>query len=159
MSASPSVADVLRAEIAAFEQLCRVLDEEHTALVEADADRLLSLSEEKARVVEHLRDLAQDRSRIMHGLSLDPHAPDFSSRSARLSGTDAKSLATLWNALLAVAGKARDRNHDNGELLAARMTHNRAALETLNSAARRHSVYGPDGQNVIQPSNRTLGQA
>jgi flagellar biosynthesis/type III secretory pathway chaperone len=153
------VADALRAEISGFEQLCRVLDEEHAALVQADADRLLTLSEEKARVVERLKVLAHDRTRIMHGLSLDPHAPKFASRSAGPAGSDAKALATLWNALLEVAGKARDCNHANGALLAARMTHNRAALETLNAAARRHSVYGPDGQNVIQPSNRTLGQA
>jgi len=159
VSASPSLADALRAEISGFEQLCRVLDEEHAALVEADADCLVTLSEEKARVVERLRDLAHDRTRVMHDLSLDPHAPDFASRSVGSSGSDAKALATLWNALLDVAGKARDRNRGNGELLAVRMTHNRVALETLSAAARRHSVYGPDGQNIIQPSNRTLGQA
>jgi len=153
------LADALRAEILGYEQLRRVLDEEHAALVEADADRLLILCADKARVVEHLRNLGQERARVMHGLSFDPNAPDFARQAAGPSSSDAKGLATLWNALLDAASKARERNYGNGELLTTRLTHNRAALETLSAAARRHSVYGPDGQNVIQPSNRTLGQA
>jgi len=159
VSASSTLADALRAEILGYEQLRRVLDEEHAALVEADADRLLILSADKARVVEHLRNLGQERTRAMHGLSLDPNVPDFARHAVGPSGSDANGLATLWNALLDAASEARERNHGNGQLLTTRLTHNRAALETLSAAARRHSVYGPDGQNVIQPSNRTLGQA
>ncbi len=155
MSNYSALSDVLRAEIAGFDALNRILDEEHAALLGADADRLLSLSQDKARAVESLDDLARIRSDALQALSLDPRAPNFQLQLAAAS----QALATLWRSLVGTADAAQTRNRTNGDLLATRMAHNRTALDTLNTVARRHSVYGPDGQSVIQPANRTLGQA
>lgn len=155
MRAHPDLADALRAEIAGFEALNRVLEAEHDALLGADADRLLLLSQDKARAVERLGELARERAHALQAHALDPRATDFRTRLAAQS----PALAALWGRLEASAGQAQQHNLGNGDLLSARMAHNRAALHTLNAFARRHSVYGPDGQNVIPPAQRILGQA
>ncbi len=155
MNGRPPLADALSAEIAGFEALNCVLEEERDALVGADADRLLSLSEDKARAVERLVELAQARTAALQAMSLDPSTGDFQKR---IAACDHR-LAPLWTSLVAVASQARERNRINGDLLSSRMAHNRAALDTFHAAARRHSVYGPDGQSVFQSANRPLGQA
>jgi len=155
MSARPPLADTLRAEIDAFTALGKVLEAEHAALIDADADGLLSLSQDKARAVERLAELAQARGLALRGLSLDPRTEGFRAGLAAQSDD----LLELWDTLISVAATARERNLDNGSLLSTRMTHNRAALDTLNAVARRHTVYGPDGQSILQSANRALGQA
>jgi len=151
----PSLVDALSAEIAGFEALNGVLEEERDALVGANADRLLSLSEEKTRVVERLAELAQTRMTALRAMSLDPSTGDFQTRIAACNDR----IADLWASLVAAASQARERNRINGDLLSSRMAHNRAALDTFHAVARRHSVYGPDGQSVFQSANRALGQA
>lgn len=155
MSERPALADALSAEITGFEALNRVLEEEYAALVGADVDHLLSLSDDKARAVEHLAELAQARSAALHATSLDPRADTFR---AQIAAHDSR-LPSLWTRLVCVATQARERNRSNGELLASRMAHNRAALDTFHAAARHHSIYGPDGQSLFQSANRVLGQA
>lgn len=147
--------DALRAEIEGFEALNRVLEDEHAALIGTDADRLLSLSQDKTRAVQRLAELARVRGSTLRAVALDPRAGDFRMRLEE----QPDEVASLWGTLVSIADRARERNRGNGDLLSSRMAHNRAALETLGAAARRHSVYGPDGQSVIQPANRTLGQA
>ena len=51
MSERPALADALSAEITGFEALNRVLEEEYAALVGADVDHLLSLSDDKKHLV------------------------------------------------------------------------------------------------------------
>ncbi|MCW5622205.1 MAG: flagellar protein FlgN [Burkholderiales bacterium] len=160
MSAHASLIDALRAEISGFEQLCDILEAERTALLSADADRLLALSDAKSQAIERLADLAQARTDALHTLGLDARTPaDLGAHLAARRGAENEPVAASWQELLAVAHRAQSLNHSNGELLSVRMTHNRAALDALSAAARRHSVYGPDGQNVLASSHRKLGQA
>lgn len=159
MSAHASLINALRAEITGFEQLCGILEAERSALLSADADRLLILSDAKSKVVEQLADLAQARTDALHTLGLDTRMPDLGARLATRREAESERITASWQELLAAANRAQSLNRSNGELLSVRMTHNRAALEALNAAARRHSVYGPDGQNVLAPSHRNLGQA
>lgn len=159
MSAHASLVDALRAEITGFEQLCGILEAERTALLSADADRLLALSDAKSQAVERLADLAQARTDALHALGLDARMPDLGAHPTTRRGAENEPIAASWQELLAAANRAQSLNHSNGELLSVRMTHNRAALDALNAAARRHSVYGPDGQNVLASSHRKLGQA
>lgn len=62
-----------------------------------------------------------------------------------------------WQALLALAARARALNETNGRLIAERLAHNRQALAVLLAAADQAALYGPDGQPRPLGGGRSLG--
>jgi flagella synthesis protein FlgN len=148
----------LRAELAALQAFCDTLEAEQDALLRADVDALLKLSELKTEHVERLSALAGVRAAFLRAQDLTPDRRGMAQWLAR-APADGPGLASLWERLLAAAAQAQALNQRNGGLIGMRLQHNRAALATLQAAARRHALYRPDGQADLAGTTRDLGRA
>ena len=155
----PTLVEALQAERDAFREFCALLQTERACLLRADADALVQVTQQKSERVDRLAELGAARSRHLQSLGLNP-VPGARERWLGADvGAEAATLSRLWEELVASARKARDLNQANGALVAARLTHNQAALSALHTSARAQSLYGPDGQTNILSGQRELGQA
>jgi flagella synthesis protein FlgN len=148
----------LRAELAALQAFCETLQDEQDALVRADVEALLELSELKTEQVERLSTLAGVRAAFLESQDLTPDRRGMAEWLSRTQG-DPPGLARLWQQVLEAAAQAQALNQRNGGLIGLRLQHNHAALATLQAAARRHALYRPDGQTDLGGTTRDLGRA
>jgi flagellar biosynthesis protein FlgN len=149
----------LRAEHQAVGEFCRVLEAERDCLTRKDAEALLQITELKSTQVDRLAELSGARAAHLASLQLSRGRKGMAEWLAGYRGREGAELSRLWRETIALAAKARELNQSNGTMIAARLTHNRAALAALQSAARAHNLYGPDGQPSVAAGNRELGRA
>jgi flagella synthesis protein FlgN len=149
----------LQAELAALQAFCETLRAEQDALLRADVDALLELSQRKTEQVERLSALAGVRSAFLEAHDLAADRRGMAQWLATHPKADPSGLAALWQQLLDSAAQARALNQRNGGLIDLRLQHNHAALSTLQAAARRHALYRPDGQADLGATTRDLGRA
>jgi flagellar biosynthesis/type III secretory pathway chaperone len=149
----------LQEELASFDELSRILHAERQCLLEADADALLALTDAKSRIVERLMELARRRAAYLRERRLTPGVAGMQRWLASQASAERARLADVWARLLALSAAARAASRINGGLIATRLTHNQAALATLQSAAQHHTGYGPDGQSEFRVGNRELARA
>ena len=149
----------LGAEHQAFREFCGILDAEYACLLRSDVDKLQQLTQLKSSSVDRLAELADARAGYLESLELNPGRQGMMKWLAACGDNDARELSDLWRELVDLAAKARAKNESNGTLITRRLTRNKAALAALQSAARAHSLYGPDGQTNIQAGIRELGRA
>lgn len=150
--------DALKAELAAVHRFIDILQQEQTALVKADVDTLLPLSDSKSKQADALRLLAQQRVEqlIQAGFSGDRNGME-----AWLATHDnQQDIAKVWGGLLEEGRTAQRLNELNGKLILIHLQHNQQALSALSTAANQSSVYGPDGQpnTKISTSSRIIGK-
>jgi len=149
----------LRAERAAFGEFCQLLEAEHASLQRSDVEELLKITQLKSHQVDRLAELATARTRYLDSVGLTTGREGMADWMARLGGADATEVSNVWRELVDFAARARTLNDSNGTLITARMSHNQSALAAMQSAARAHSLYGPDGQASLVTGNRNLGTA
>lgn len=149
----------LRAELAALQAFCETLRSEQDALLRADVESLLELSELKTVQVERLSALAGVREAFLEAHALPADRRGMAQWFATHAQPDPAGLASLWHQVLEMATQARALNQRNGGLIDVRLQHNHAALSTLQAAARRHALYRPDGQTDLGGTTRDLGRA
>jgi flagellar biosynthesis protein FlgN len=154
-----ALAATLRAEHQAFGEFCQLLEAEGTCLARKDVEALLQITELKSSQVDRLAELAAARTAHLDLLQLGRGRKGMSEWLAGHAGSERAELSRLWRETIDLAAKARAMNQSNGALITARLAHNQAALAALQSAARAHSLYGPDGQPSIAAGNRELGRA
>lgn len=64
----------------------------------------------------------------------------------------------VWQENLALAERAQQLNHANGELIQMKLRRNQQLLTVLSNAVNKANLYGPDGQASFSPgSGRSLG--
>ncbi len=126
-------------ELEGLRRFIGVLEREQSALVSADVDALLAISEEKLQHVEQLGQLAQQRVSALAAIGSEPAAVD-----AWLA-SQAPATAEAWRSLVDAATLAQRLNQTNGKLIDTHLQHNRQALNALISAASQSAVYGADG--------------
>ncbi|MCU0840800.1 MAG: flagellar protein FlgN [Thiobacillaceae bacterium] len=69
-------------------------------------------------------------------------------------------LSKAWRDILAVADEAERLNRLNGRLIEEQMRRNQSALDILQSAAQRRTLYGADGHAVeLFTPNRSIDEA
>ena len=149
----------LRAERTAFGEFCQLLEAEHASLQRSDVEELLKITQLKSDKVDRLAELATVRTRYLDSAGLTTGREGMVNWMARLAGAEASEVSNVWRELVDFAAKARTLNDFNGTLITTRMSHNQAALAAMQSAARTHSLYGPDGQASVVTGNRNLGTA
>jgi flagellar biosynthesis/type III secretory pathway chaperone len=140
----PGRHEALRAEIAGFKSLIKVLAAEADALRRADADALSILSSAKLEQVVSLQALARQRTQQMKRSGLPENGPGVKAWLAQAG--DATAVQEAWNQLTRLALEARHQNDVNGRLAARQRWHFDAALGALLQAAGVSSVYGADGR-------------
>ena len=150
-------------EFEAFREFHQILSTEHEALLNGDADELLSLAQRKNKRVIELTQLAEARNQFLTesvgstnqiGMEiwLDSYDPADKNRARK-----------LWQDLIDLARTAKDLNQSNGQLIHTRLAHNQEALNVLLGAnAGTSNLYGADGQAYMAKptgSGRPLGKA
>ena len=136
--------DALRAEIAGFQALCKVLNAEADALRRADADALSVLSGAKLEQVNALQALARQRTQELKRAGL-PETP-AGVQAWLAQSPDPVMTRAEWERLTTLALAAKRQNDINGRLAARQRWHFDAALGALIQAAGLASVYGADGR-------------
>jgi flagellar biosynthesis/type III secretory pathway chaperone len=144
--------DALRAEIAGFQSLIRVLHAEADALRRADADALHALSSAKLEQVSNLQGFARQRAHELRAYGLPQTSAGI--RAWLAHGGDADGVNDDWLHLTKLALDAKRQNEVNGRLAARQRWHFDAALGALIQAAGVPTVYGADGR-----ARRTDGPA
>ena len=149
----------LVSERLALGSMCRLLQVEQGALVQAQGDRVAELAVDKASQIATLSGLADQRSRHLAAQGLSGNAEGIKvwlSRHPELA-TAAKKA---WLELMAVAETARQLNQDNGILIDSKLQQNRQKLAVLqSSAASSDGVYHSDGRLSPMRSARSFSQA
>lgn len=144
----------LTAERAALLDFVALLEHEQGMLVENRTSQLLELSGKKTTDALSLNELAEARRSL---LQKNIPQPGIDSIHAWLGTHSPESLA-VWQEILALAKRAQQLNHTNGELIQMKLRHNQQTLAVLSNAVNKANLYGPDGQTSFSPgSGRSLG--
>lgn len=143
-------------EIGKLRQFIDLLQHEQALLTRGDTEALLPLIEQKNGLASALGAYAQMRENELARLGLPAGRAGMEAWLARCGENAPRGD---WQALLALAGQARDINAANGKLIGLHMQHNQQAFNALMGAAGRAMTYGPDGQQQIGGGGRTLGSA
>lgn len=143
-------------ELAALQRFTELLEQEQAALVRADVDQLIQISQEKLRQADHLNQLARERVTALQSQGV---TGDRASMESWLAYQPDQNVED-WKKLLDAARTAQHLNQTNGKLIEIQLQHNQQALNTLANAANRASVYGADGQPraMHAASQRILGK-
>ncbi|MCL2590819.1 MAG: flagellar protein FlgN [Betaproteobacteria bacterium] len=148
------IALLLEAESSQLKKFLDLLEREETVLISGDMDGMLLVTKEKNDRYRQLQHLHDDRSMLVarfgHGNG------DAAIR--RLCAKLPKALAR-WDEILSLAGRAKEHNHVNGQLIAKHMQHNQAALSVLLTAADHPQLYDAGGYSRPSGGGRMLGSA
>jgi len=106
-------------EIAALNELSRILDIEHGALVANDVDALASAGELRHRAVATLVRVEEERASLCRAMDVPANARGLDLLLQRVDPT--RGLTRRWAECAALAERCRRGNDRNGALVAARM--------------------------------------
>jgi flagella synthesis protein FlgN len=149
-----SPADSLQEELKATRQLLQLLKQEQAYLIEANVDGLAALTEEKAKIVARMSELARWRHNALAAVGFAAKEEGMQkwlkSPAANFTAGDA------WKELLALAQAGKNLNRTNGLLIGRHMARNQAALNVLQGGAQGGALYGRDGQTTTKSAARGL---
>lgn len=168
----------LSAERGALVNFVALLEREQGMLVENRTDQLHELSEKKIADARSLKELAEARRSLLQknlpqlgaahasGRTAQENPPPDAHPSGGLGadaihawlGAHSQEGLVVWKEILALAKRAEQLNHTNGELIQMKLRNNQQSLTVLSNAVNKANLYGPDGQPSFSPgSGRTLG--
>ena len=143
----------------ALSAICGLLQLEHVALVQAQADRVAELAADKAKQLEALSHLAEQRRRHLTAQGLSGSSEGIKVWMSRNPGL-ALAAKKAWFELMAVAETAQQLNNDNGILIENKLQQNRQKLGVLQSSGSApDGVYHSDGRLSPLRSARSFSQA
>ena len=147
----------LKLENLAWQSLLDVLQEEESALIAGDADRVALLNTAKLAQLQCVSDHARGR----HGeLLAAGHTPDHAGMNAWLAQIGLPDLNTRWQQLCAMEQEARAMNQRIGSLIDLRLASTRQALNVLiHSATHQGGLYDHDGLAVAAHKGKPLTAA
>lgn len=150
----PSPSFQLDDEIAAGKALQQLLRKEQEQLIGADIDGVGAVTEEKARLIAVMGELAQARHRALQAAGYEAGEAGMQQWVRQVGGD----IADSWNALLEVARDCKELNRVNGLLIGQHMARNQAALNVLQGGRQSSggALYGPDGQATSAAGGRRL---
>lgn len=147
----------LKQESAAWQALLQVMQEEESALVDGDADRLSLLNAAKLTQLQAVSGHAQSRHADLVAAG---HTADAAGMRAWLTQYGHPDLLTRWQQLNDMEQEARALNQRIGSLIDMRLTSTRQALNVLiHSAASQGGLYDHDGLAVAAHKGKPLTAA
>lgn len=153
----------LKRELEAFRQFHQVLNAEHQALINGEADALVALAQRKNERVIELTQLAELRNRYLTETAGSTNQIGMEAWLDTYDAADRHHAGHLWRELIDLARTTKDLNQSNGQLIHTQLAHNQQALGVLLGAnAGTSNLYGADGQAyTAKPpsSGRPLGKA
>lgn len=156
MTSTPAIDPMtsLRQEHQALASLVELMKVEQGYLVASDIDGLQSITEQKAKIVAQVSELAQQRHRA---LAIAGFAPEEKNMQAWLSSINQENVSAAWEQLLSITKAAKELNRVNGILVNKQLSYNQNALEALQAPIQSKvgsNFYGPNGQSTTFNSNR-----
>lgn len=157
MQTAVALADLLAEEVREVGAFIELLQQEQKLLSAAgNADALMPLVEQKTALAVRLRQISDQRERLLAARNFKPGREGMEAFLATLpTGT----IHDHWQQLRELAKEARALNETNGTLITIHWKHNQQALAALMSAADSAMVYGPGGQQSGGSGSRLLGSA
>lgn len=154
---SPSVVDPaahLAQEIEAADRLVALLKQEQEHLIKADMESLTALTEEKAKAVSAMSELALARHRSLAATGLPATEQGMQQWMKGMAPVTPASRS--WSRLLDLMRSAKELNRTNGILISTHLSRNQAALSVFQQNAKGGEFYGPNGQATARPAGRGL---
>lgn len=149
-----SPASALDREHQATNSLLELLKQEQAALVDGDVERLNGLTEEKAKIVSQMSQLARQRHGLLGAAGFEATEKGMQAWLGSEHATAADNKA--WSELLETVRDANELNRVNGLLIGQHMARNQAALNILQGNAENGGMYGPNGQSATKIGSRRL---
>ncbi|MDP3585440.1 MAG: flagellar protein FlgN [Thiobacillus sp.] len=147
----------LKLELAAWQALVDVMQEEEQALVDGDTDRLARISTAKLTQLQSVSDYAQIRHAGLQAAGL-PF--DHAGMTAWLGQVGQAEHSAQWQQLRALETTARALNQRIGALIELRLNSTRQALNVLLHSATSHgSLYDQEGLTVAAHKGKPLTAA
>jgi flagellar biosynthesis protein FlgN len=149
-----NLAQSLGEELGAANALLQLLKQEQAHLIDANVDELAKITEEKAKIVARMTELAQNRHRTLAAAGFE--ASEAGMQKWAKSRTALPAASKSWNELLGIAKEAKELNRINGMLIGQHAARNQIALNILQGNPQGGTMYGPDGQSTSKSSSRKL---
>jgi flagella synthesis protein FlgN len=143
----------LNEEHKAARSLLQLLQQEQDRLVAAKIDGLPELTEEKAKLVARLAELATMRHNALASAGFEPKE---SGMKAWLEKAASNTIKKSWSDLLSLVRHAKEMNRTNGMLINKHIVRNQLAINVLKGTPQDGNFYGPDGQARAYTSKRGL---
>lgn len=140
-------ADSLNEEHKAAHSLLELLKQEQQHLINADIDGLTKLTEEKAKVITQMSELAKSRHRALAMAGFP--AEEAGMQEWLNSGAAMATASESWTELLALAQSAKELNRVNGLLIGKHMARNQQALNVLQINVQGANFYGQNGRSMV----------
>lgn len=147
-------AETLAEELDAGHALLQVLQNEQELLINADVEGLSKATEEKARLVTRMNELALRRHRSLGTAGFE--ASETGMQAWLKNGKSAQQVEQDWTKLIELARSARELNRTNGLLIGQHMARTQHTLNVLQGVQQSEQLYGPDGQATGAGSGRRL---
>ncbi|MBI2382567.1 MAG: flagellar protein FlgN [Gammaproteobacteria bacterium] len=138
--AAATLEAILQGEAACAETLLATLNDEHAALLANDVERLRGATDAKLQALKRVEACGRQREALLGGRTPPPES----------------AAGRLWEKLLDVATRCRDRNQANAALLDARRARTLWALRYLGVTT---PLYGRYGQTPSVTTQRVLARA
>lgn len=155
------IIQLFQREIECANMLLRSLDMEYEALAKHHADALEDVVREKQEKIQQLELISRQREKILttfSGVTIN----QSDERNKYYLFKDNKTLTDLWNELVVVAEKCRDKNRVNGSIVEVVSKQSRHALDILQGilpdASPVSEVYDQAGQTTKSTNKRSLVQ-
>ena len=148
-------ASLIKDQIAATRALAGRLEDESQALLQRDLGRLDAVTADKQHCIEALERIESERRSLVSALTGRPEPADFL---ALLRQTDSSGgLAAHWEELVGLLESCRERNVQNGRLVALRRAHLLRSLAMLQGSPAA-ITYGPAGLASSGARQRNLAR-
>ena len=149
-------------EIECARLLNQSLDLEYEALAERHVDALDEVVREKQERVHQLEMISGEREKLLESL-VAMSATESSKKNNNYLFRDNKQLTDLWDELVDIAEKCRDKNRINGSIVEIVSKQSRHALDILHGilpdASQLSELYDNTGQAIKSANKRSLVQA
>jgi len=148
---------LLQQEHELIKQFGSLLADEYRVITERDMACLERVIADKARLLDLLAGLEQQRAAIQQGAGFDA---DLAGTTNCLCWCDPQQqMAPLWQNLQALARICQRQNRKNQQLVDLCSRHAREALHLLRGEEPRQDTYQADGETDNRHSNRSLARA
>jgi len=156
----PDIKQVFEKEIKCALMLLQSLEQEYDALAKHHADALEEVVRVKQERINQLEMISRQREKLLAPFA-DSNVED-KKRSKHYQFGDNKQLAGLWNELVNVAEKCRDKNRVNGSIVELVSRQSRHALDILHGilpdTSNSAELYDNTGQATKSANKRSLVQ-
>ena len=152
------IRQVIQEEIECARMLLQSLDQEYAALAEHHADALEGVVSVKQERIQQLELVSRQREKLLKPYSGE--TVDNNNQHYQFNGD--KQITELWNELVSVAEKCREKNRVNGSIVELVSKQSRHALDILHGilpdASSISELYNNAGQTTKSVNKRSIVQ-